>query len=98
MADRIAAALQRDGVEPRDAVAVCAGNSIEYVALFIGVLRAGACVAALPVSATAESIEQMRVDSGARLTFTDGDLQRLESWMAAPGTRPRVVDIQPDWP
>jgi acyl-CoA synthetase (AMP-forming)/AMP-acid ligase II len=34
LADRIAAALQREGVRPRDAVAVCAANSIEYAAFF----------------------------------------------------------------
>ena len=28
--DRIAAALQRDGIEPGDAVAICAASSIEY--------------------------------------------------------------------
>ena len=98
LADRIAAALQREGVQPREIVAVCAGNSIEYVATFIGVLRAGASIAALPVSATAESIEQMRADSGARFYFTDHDLERLESWIVAPGTQPRTVDIQPNWP
>jgi acyl-CoA synthetase (AMP-forming)/AMP-acid ligase II len=97
MADRIAAALQRDGVRPRDTVAVCAGNSIEYVAMLIGVLRAGACLAALPVSATPDSIEQMRTDSGARLTITDDDLERIESWTAPPSPRPQAIDIQPDW-
>ena len=98
LADRIAAALQRRGVQPRETVAVCAGNCIEYVALFVGVLRAGACLAALPASATTESLEQMRADSGARVHITDRDLERLETWIAAPGARPDKVDIQPDWP
>jgi acyl-CoA synthetase (AMP-forming)/AMP-acid ligase II len=96
--DRVAAALQRDGVGPRDVVSVCAGNSIEYVALFIGVLRAGACVAPLPSSATAESIALMQADSGARRSFAVSDLGQLESWMAAPDEVPRAVDIRPDWP
>jgi acyl-CoA synthetase (AMP-forming)/AMP-acid ligase II len=98
LVDRIAAALQRDGVQPRDAVAVCAANSIAYAAFFIGVLRAGASVAPLSTSATAESLAQMRADSGARLYVTDRELDRLESWIATPGTRPRPVDIGPDWP
>jgi acyl-CoA synthetase (AMP-forming)/AMP-acid ligase II len=98
LADRIAAALQRDGVRPRDAVAVCAANSVEYGAFFIGVLRAGACVAAIPPSATPESIAQMRADSGSTLFFDDGRLARLEDWIAPPGTKPTPVDIQPDWP
>ena len=41
MADHVAASLQRDGLAPGDAVAICAGTSIRYVALFIGALRAG---------------------------------------------------------
>jgi long-chain acyl-CoA synthetase len=98
LVDRIAAALQRDGVKPRDAVAVCASNSIEYAAFFIGVLRAGGCVAPLPPSATAASIAQMREDSGAQLYFTDRELERLEGWLAPPGAKPHSVDVQPDWP
>jgi acyl-CoA synthetase (AMP-forming)/AMP-acid ligase II len=98
LVDRIAASLQRDNVQPCEAVAVCAGNSVEYVAMFIGVLRAGACVAPLPTSATPESLAQMRADSGAKICVTDRELEALESWIAAPGAHPRAVDIQPDWP
>ncbi len=98
LVDRVAAALQRDGVQPRDAVTVSAANSIEYAAFFIGVLRAGACVVPLPPSATAETIAQMRADSGAAFHVTDRELDRLDSWIAAPGVCPRPVDIGPDWP
>jgi len=98
LADRIAAALQRDGVRPREAVAACATNSIEYGAFFIGVLRAGACVAPLPPSATPESIAQMRADSGSRLFFDDDSLGRIEDWVAPAGKKPAAVDVEPDWP
>jgi acyl-CoA synthetase (AMP-forming)/AMP-acid ligase II len=98
MVDRIAAALQRDGLAPRDVVTVCAPNSIEYVAVFLGVLRAGGAVAPLPPTATVESLALMRADSGAKLWFGEHDLETLESWMAAAGARPRPVEIQPDWP
>jgi long-chain acyl-CoA synthetase len=43
--DRIAAALQRDGVCAGDAVAICAKTSINYAAAFLGILAAGAAVA-----------------------------------------------------
>ena len=43
--DRIAAALQRDGVRPTESIAICASTSIEYAALFVGALRAGVAVA-----------------------------------------------------
>jgi len=98
MVDRIAARLQRDGVRPKDTVAVCAPNSIELGAFFFGVLRAGACVAPLPPSATPESIQRMRDDSGAKVYITERQLERLEDWMAPAGTRPAPVAIEPDWP
>jgi acyl-CoA synthetase (AMP-forming)/AMP-acid ligase II len=96
--DRIAAALQRDGLKPKDAIAICAATSIEYAALFLGALRAGVAVAPLSPSATAEAIASMAKDSGARRFFRDEDLSQLEAWLAPRGARPEPVAIQPDWP
>ena len=98
LVDRIAASLQRDGVRPREAVAICAAMSIEYAAMFVGILRAGACVAPLSPSATAGQLEAMVKDSGARILFRDADLQGLERWLVAEGTKPAPVEIEPDWP
>ena len=39
--DRVAASLQRDGVAPGEAIAICGRNSVRYAALFLGALRAG---------------------------------------------------------
>src|ERR1700704_3485919 len=50
--DRAAAALQRDGVEPTEAIAMCGPNSIEYALLFLGALRAGVAIAPLAPSST----------------------------------------------
>jgi len=47
LVDRIAASLQRDGVAPGQAIAICARNSAAYAALFVGALRAGVVVAPL---------------------------------------------------
>jgi long-chain acyl-CoA synthetase len=69
--DRVAAGLQRDGVKPQDAIAICAYSSIEYVATFFGALRAGVAVAPLAPSSTAESLAVMIADSGAKLFFLD---------------------------
>ncbi|OIR07077.1 long-chain-fatty-acid--CoA ligase [mine drainage metagenome] len=69
--DRVAAALQRDGVAPRQSVAICAASSIAYAAVFLGCLRAGVAVAPLATSATAEGLAAMLEDSGARLLFLD---------------------------
>ncbi len=96
--DRVAAALQRDGVRPRDTVAICAAASIEYAAVFLGALRAGAAVAPLSPAVSKDSLDAMAADAGAKLVFDDDRLQRLEDWIAAPGAKPDRVEIQPDWP
>jgi len=69
--DRVAAALQRDGVKPTDAISICALSSIEYVATFLGALRAGVAVAPLAPSSTAQDFAAMVKDSAARILFTD---------------------------
>src|SRR4051812_27270541 len=52
MMDRVAASLQRDGVQPRQSIAIAGANSLEYMVLFLGALRAGVAVAPLPTGAT----------------------------------------------
>jgi long-chain acyl-CoA synthetase len=71
MMDRIAAALQRDGLRPRDSVAICAATAIEPVAIFLGSLRAGLAVAPLGLAAGARPVAAMIADSGARKVFLD---------------------------
>jgi long-chain acyl-CoA synthetase len=75
--DRVAAALQRDGVEPRQSIAICAANSIEYAVVFLGALRAGAAVAPLPTGSLPEQLAGMLADSGARLLFADASVPAL---------------------
>ncbi|UJJ31339.1 class I adenylate-forming enzyme family protein [Halopseudomonas maritima] len=70
-ADRVAAALQRDGLQASDAIAICAANSINYAVLFVGALRAGVTVAPLAPSSTPESLLGMLADSAAKLFFAD---------------------------
>ena len=69
--DRIAASLQRDGLRPGDVIAVCAGATPRYAAVFLGALRAGVVVAPLSPSVTAESFAGMLADAGARALFID---------------------------
>ena len=56
MVDRVAASLQRDGVMPKQAIAICAATSAEYIAVFLGSLRAGVAVVPLAPSATANQL------------------------------------------
>ena len=69
--DRIAATLQRDGLRPGDAIAVCASASPRYAAVFLGALRAGVVVAPLSPSVTPESFAGMLGDASARCLFAD---------------------------
>jgi long-chain acyl-CoA synthetase len=116
--DRVAAALQRDGLRQGDSIAICAQSSPRYAAVFLGALRAGVAVAPLAPSVTAEQFESMLADSQARLLFADAAalplLQGvhlptlalnatlggtpLEDWLAAPGTKPAPLALQPEWP
>lgn len=72
--DRIAAALQRDGVGPADVAAICATTSAVYGATFFGILRAAAVVAPLAPSSTPESLIVQLNDSGAKVFFLDAQL------------------------
>lgn len=69
--DRVAWALQRDGLQPGEAIAVCAGMSIAYVVVFLGALRAGLVVAPLAPGAGSRSLQRMLLDARARRVFVD---------------------------
>ena len=67
--DRVAAALQRDGVKPGEVIAISAATSLEYATVFLGSVRAGVVVAPLAPDATPAGMAAMVADSGARLFF-----------------------------
>ena len=114
VANRIASGLQGQGIQPGEAVALCAANSIEAAAAFVGVLRAGAVVVPLPSSLDAGSFAAMLHDAGARLLFADEagaalappevpcvgiDSGRgLQDWMPAAGTAPGTWRASPEDP
>jgi acyl-CoA synthetase (AMP-forming)/AMP-acid ligase II len=82
-ADRVAAALQRDGAGPGHALALCADASIELVAVFVGALRAGLAVAPLAPGATAEQLAAMARDADACRIFIDAGVDaRAIDWPA----------------
>ena len=106
--DRLAAALQRDGLDKGDAIAVCAGASLDYVALFLAASRTGVIIAPLATWLSLADTVGLARDSGARRLFTDNAglaaeaevpavmLDRIDAWMAPPGARPKPVNILPD--
>ena len=87
--DRVAASLQRDGAPPRSAIAICASASVEYLAVFLGALRAGIAVAPLAPSSTPASLAAMIADCDARLVFIDASTR--ETFETIAPDRPRVA-------
>ena len=77
--DRIAAALQRDGLARGQAVALCAKPGLEYAAVFLGTLRAGGAAAPLAPSATPAQLAAMVADSGAQHLFVDAEAREALS-------------------
>jgi long-chain acyl-CoA synthetase len=69
--DRVAAALQRDGVLPGQAVALSGGTTPLQAAVFLGALRAGVVVAPVAHSVTRDSFAGMLGDAQARRVFID---------------------------
>ena len=96
--DRVAATLQRDGLKPGDAIAICAQASPRYAAVFLGALRAGIAVAPLAPSVTPEAMASMLGDAQARWLFTDAaanDALRGSSGSAGAARRVSLDGIAP---
>ncbi|XHS78002.1 class I adenylate-forming enzyme family protein [Burkholderiaceae bacterium UC74_6] len=73
--DRVAAALQHEGLGPGDVIALCGTTSIEYLGLFLGALRAGLAVAPLAPGATPAQLAAMVRDAGASLLIVDAEAE-----------------------
>ena len=71
MMDRVAAALQRDGVRQGQSVAIVAAPSTFYAAVFLGTLRAGCVAAPIAPSATPAQIAAMIADCAAPVVILD---------------------------
>ncbi len=96
--NRVACALQRDGMKPGDVLAICALNSIEYATAFLGALRAGMTVAPLAPSASADSLLTMLADASPRLLCLDAlSAQHLQSVAAQLPCTTMRLDQQDEW-
>ena len=99
LTDRVAASLQRDGLGPRDTVAICAASSVEYLAVFLGALRAGLAVAPLAPSATPAQLLGMAQDADARRFFVDGEVAAALADAGVPASLPLTrLDDHADQP
>ncbi|MEX0338334.1 MAG: class I adenylate-forming enzyme family protein [Arenibacterium sp.] len=75
--NRVANALIARGVAKGDNIAVLSRNSIPYAELFIGILRAGACITPLSTMASSEALGKMVADCGAKILFLSDSYREL---------------------
>lgn len=71
--DRVAAMLIADGMEPGDRVGICATNSLAYVALILGIIRAGGIVSPINFRYTAREIAELCETTEPRFVFAAAD-------------------------
>lgn len=67
--NKIANLLLSMGVSKGDNIAIISPSSIPYAELFMGILRAGACVTPLSTMASPDALQKMLTDCGARAIF-----------------------------
>jgi acyl-CoA synthetase (AMP-forming)/AMP-acid ligase II len=92
--DRIAASLQRDGLTPGMPVSIIAAASIDYVALFVGALRAGGVPAPIAPSSSGEAMAAMIADAGGIHLFLDrAAAQKLADRSLLPDIRRIALDM-----
>jgi acyl-CoA synthetase (AMP-forming)/AMP-acid ligase II len=95
--DRIAAALQRDGLVPGQAVAILGTTSIAYALVYLATIRAGGCAAPLTTSATPAQLAAMMADSGTRHLFIDAAKAADLSAQALPPLTQVMLEAIDDW-
>ena len=95
--DRIAASLQRDGVQTGQVISICGASCVEYGVIFLGALRAGVAVAPLAPSSTPEALATMLADCGARVLFLDDAVSATLAAQELPAGLRQVPISMRDW-
>jgi len=75
--NQVANTLISRGIRRGDRVAILASASIEYVEVFMGCLRAGACLVPLSTMASTDALEKMVRDCSAKAFFLSNSMREL---------------------
>ncbi len=86
--NQLARFLTRSGVRPGDTVGVCMDRSLDAVASFLSVLKAGAAYLPLDTGHPFERLNYMITDSGARVHPQPGCLPGFIEWGEVAGHNP----------
>jgi len=106
-AARIAGGLQKRGITSGDRVAIYAANSLDWVAGYLGVLRAGACAVMMNPDYHSAEAEHILRDSEPKLVIADGpraEIARRLGFEVAPvndlphAEAPPMPDLDADSP
>src|SRR5204863_4794536 len=76
-ANGAAAMIVDAGLDPGDRAGLLAQNSIDFIALFFGALKAGVIVVPLSTRATAHELSIIAADCGMKILFHDGSAPEL---------------------
>ncbi|MEL7751403.1 AMP-binding protein [Citromicrobium bathyomarinum] len=71
--DRIAAMLAEDGLQPGDRVGICSANSLAYVALLMGIIRAGGIASPINFRYKSREIAELMESTEPRFVFASDD-------------------------
>lgn len=75
--NRVANVLIERGIKPGDRVTILASTSAAYLEIFMGTLRAGACLVPLSTMSSSDGLQRMMQDSGSRLLFLSQSMRDL---------------------
>jgi long-chain acyl-CoA synthetase len=71
MANRVASALVKSGIVPGDLVALCAPNSVDWLAVYFGVLKAGAVAVTISSLLTGHELSHLILHARPRIVYID---------------------------
>ena len=91
--NRIANALIRRGIAPRDRIALLAADPLTAVFLVFGAAKAGAVSVNINPRLAAGEVASILADAGARLLFVDGELEPLAARLAEMSARPPEIVV-----
>ncbi|NYT63778.1 acyl--CoA ligase [Alcaligenaceae bacterium] len=97
--NQVAHSLQNQQVKAGDVLAICAANSLQYMAIFFGAIRHGAVVAPMSPAASTKALQAMLLDAAPALLFTDASAHAmLDGVIAATGLKTVSLDSPgPGW-